>query len=49
MFANRVQIEMGKTLKTIQVYQNNQIYIYIYIYMCFSIFYVIEICSKSNS
>jgi hypothetical protein len=30
MFANWMQIEMGKILKTIQVYHNNFIYVYLY-------------------
>ncbi len=44
MLANWVQIEMGKTFKTIQDDQNN----FKNNNYKFSIFYVIETCSKSS-
>jgi hypothetical protein len=41
MYTNWVQIEMGKTLKTIKVDHNN-----FFNYKIFPYFYVIETCSK---
>jgi hypothetical protein len=42
MFANWMQIEMGKIFKTIQVYHN--IFIYVYLYIILFRFHIFETC-----
>jgi hypothetical protein len=47
MFANWMQIQMGKILKTIQVYHND--FIYVYLYTILFKFYIFETCWKFGS